>query len=208
MELDINKIKQEVLENVNSTELADDIIHGLQYGGSLEIPGFVYRKDDPGLGGLFVDVKHRGVPNSLAELSEDEQDELQWAWEARVEAFIKQLNQKYGEILVYGRSGGYWGLPLDNNISDLIKVNITDEKLNEVIEKSIAFSKDWAKQNGYELDDDEYEMAEYVLDNIKDDLYEYVTLEPTEKLLNFKKDIEDEAARWEGMDFTQFVSLI
>ena len=51
-------------------------------------------------------------------------------------------------------------------------------------------------------------MAEYTLDNIKDALDEYVTLQPTEKLLNFKKDIEEEAKRWESMDFSQYVSLL
>lgn len=207
MELDINKIKEEVLDNINSTELEDDIIHGLQYR-SLEVPGFIYRKDNPGLGGLYVNVKRKGIPQNLQNLSEEEEKELDWAFDAHREAFVDQLNQKYGEISVSGRSGGYWGLPLDNNMSDLIKVSITDEKLNEAIEKSIAFSEDWAKQNGYELDDNEYEMAEYTLDNIKDSLDEYVTLQPTEKLLNFKKDIEEEAKRWESMDFAQYVSLM
>lgn len=207
MELDINKIKQEVLDNINSTELSDDIIHGLQYR-SLEVPGFIYRKDDPGLGGLYINVKYMGIPQNLQNLSEKEEEELNWAFDARREAFVNQLNQKYGEISVTGRSGGYWGLPLDNNISNLIKVTIPEEKLNAAIEKSIAFSKDWAKEQGYELDDNEYEMAEYTLDNIKDALDEYVVIEPTEKLLDFKKDVEEEAKRWEEMDYTQFVSLI
>lgn len=208
MDLDINKIKEEVLDNVNSTELADDIMHALRYN-SLEVPGFVYRKDDPGYGGLYVNVKHMGVPNNIAfnELGKEEAEELDWAQGARLDTFIEQLQQKYGKILISGRSGGYWGLPLDRMI-DLVKVNITDEKLNEVIEKSIAFSKDWAEQNGYELDDNEYDMAEYALDNIKSDMEQYITLEPTEKLLNFKKDIEDEAKRWEAMDYQQFVSLM
>ena len=208
MELDINKIKQEVLDNIDAEELSDDIIHGLQYR-SLEVPGFIYRKDDAGYGGLYVNVKHMGVPENIQynQLSQEESNELEWAQQARIEQFIRQLNQEYGEISVTGRSGGYWGLPL-NNISELIKVNITDEKLNEAIEKSIAFSKTWSEEQGYELDDNEYEMAEYTLDNIKDALDEYVTLQPTEKLLNFKKDIEEEAKRWESMDFAQYVSLV
>lgn len=208
MELDINKIKEEVLDNINSTELADDIMHALRYN-SLQIPGFVYRKDDPGYGGLFVNVKHMGVPNNIEfnELGQEETEELNWAQGARLDAFIEQLQSKYGKVLVSGRSGGYWGLPLDR-MSDLIKVNITDEKLNTAIEKSITFSKDWAEQNGYELDDNEYDMAEYTVDNIKSALDEYVTLEPTEKLLNFKTDIEEEAKRWEAMDYSQYVSLM
>ena len=183
MDLDISKIKQEVLDSINDNVLDDSIIHAFQYN-SAEVPGFVYRKDDPGYGGLYVNVKRMGIPENIEynQLSKEEADELDWAQEARIESFIQQLNQKYGEVSVAGRSGGYWGLSLDNNISDLIKVNITDEKLNEAIEKSIAFSEDWAKQNGYELDDNEYEMAEYTLDNIKDALDEYVTLQPTEKL--------------------------
>lgn len=207
MDLDINKIKEEVLDNINSIELADDIVHGLQYR-SLEVPGFIYRKEGPGLGGLYVNVKGMGTPKINTGLSEDELSELNWAFDAHREAFVDQLSEKYGEISITGRSGGYWGLLLDNNISDLIKVTITEEQLNKAIEKSIAFSKDWAEQNGYELDDNEYEMAEYTVDNIKSALDEYVTLEPTEKLVNFKHDIEEEAKRWEAMDYTQFVSLI
>ena len=208
MELDINKIKQEVLDNIDAKELSDDIIHGLQYR-SLEVPGFIYRKDDAGYGGLYVNVKHMGIPENIQynQLSKEEADELDWAQKARIESFVEELNQKYGEISITGRSGGYWGLPL-NNVSELVKVNITDDKLNQAIEKSIAFSKTWSEEQGYELDDNEYEMAEYTLDNIKDALDEYVTLQPTEKLLNFKKDIEEEAKRWESMDFAQYVSLI
>ena len=150
-----------------------------------------------------------GIPENISynELSKEEADELDWAQKVRIESFVEELNQKYGEISITGRSGGYWGLPL-NNVSELVKVNITDDKLNQAIEKSIAFSKTWSEEQGYELDDNEYEMAEYTLDNIKDALDEYVTLQPTEKLLNFKKDIEEEAKRWESMDFSQYVSLI
>lgn len=208
MDLDINKIKQEVLDSIKDNVLDDSIIHAFQYN-STKVPGFIYRKDDPGYGGLYVNVKRMGTPENIEynQLSKEEADELEWAQKARIEAFINQLNQKYGEILVSGRSGGYWGLPL-NKVSELIKVNITDEKLNEAIKKSIAFSKTWSEEQGYELDDNEYEMAEYTLDNIKDALDEYVTLQPTEKLLNFKKDIEEEAKRWEAMDFAQYVSLM
>lgn len=207
MDLDINKIKQEALDLINNKELDDSIIRALQYH-SIEVPGFIYRKDDPGLGGLYTNVKHMGIPENIEynQLSKEEADELDWAQKARIESFVEELNQKYGEISITGRSGGYWGLPL-NNVSDLVKVNISDDKLNEIINKSISFSETLVEE-GYDIIDNEYDMASYAVDNIKSALDEYVTLQPTEKLLNFKKDIEEEAKRWESMDFAQYVSLI
>lgn len=207
MDLDVNKIKEEVLDLINNKELDDSIMHALRYN-SIEVPGFVYRKDGPGYGALYVNVKNMGVPENIQynELSKEEVDELDWAQRVRIESFVEQLNKKYGEVSVTGRSGGYWGLPIDN-ISELIKVNITDEKLNEIINKSISFSESLAEE-GYDIDNNEYDMAKYVVDNIGSALDEYATLQPTEKLLNFKKDIEEEAKRWEAMDYTQFVSLM
>lgn len=207
MDLDINKIKEEVLDSINSKELDEAIMHALRYN-SIEVPGFIYRKDNPGYGGLYVNVKHMGIPENIQfnQLSQEEENELDWAQKVRIESFVEELNQKYGEISITGRSGGYWGLPIDN-VSELVKVNITDEKLNEVINKSISFSKSLVEE-GYDIIDNEYDMAVYAVDNIKSALEEYVTLQPTEKLLNFKKDIEEEAKRWESMDFAQYVSLI
>lgn len=191
------EIKRNVLEGINAGEVNDGIRFALN-NGYLKIDDFVcYDKD-----GLYKNVKFMGNPKIETTLSDEESEELEWAFETRVEAFMQDLQKKYGEILVAGRSGGYWGLPL-NNVQDLVRADINEDILNNLVNDVIQNLED-----SYGEDFDMSDVENSIYDEINYDPSNYLTLYPAEKLESFSKDIEEEAKRWEAMDFTQFVSLM
>ena len=196
------EIKRDVLEGINKGEVNDGIRFALK-NGYLKVEDFIYREDGTNDGALYVNVKHMGMPENIQfnQLSKEEADELDWAQKARIEQFIQELNQKYGEVSVTGRSGGYWGLAL-TNIQDLINADINEEVLENLVADTVNNLDDM----GYDYDNVDVETSIY--DEINYDPSNYLTLYPTKKLSDFKKDIEEEAKRWESMDFSQYVSLM
>lgn len=198
------EIKRTVLEDINKGEVNEGIRYCLEHG-YLSVEDFIYREDEPGYGALCVNVKHMGIPENIQynQLSKEEADELDWAQKVRIDAFVNQLNQKYnGKVIIAGRSGGYWGLEL-TNIQDLIHADINEDILNNLVNDTIK-----NLQDSYGDDFDNNDVENSIYDEINYDASNYLTLYPNKKLEQFKKDIEEEANRWESMDFTQYVSLI
>lgn len=197
------EIKRDILEGINEGEVNDGIRYCLK-DGYLKVGDFIYRNEDTKNGGLYVNVKHMGLPENVQynQLSQEEAEELDWAQRERIELFVSQLNKEYGNISIIGRSGGYWGLEL-TNIQDLIRADINEDILNNLVNDTIQNLED-----SYGEDFDMGDVENSIYDEINYDASNYLTLYPTQKLENFKKDIEEEAKRWESMDFAQYVSLM
>lgn len=206
--INLDQLKQDLYKRLVTdgdicvNEVEDEVIYALKYG-DMEIPNFQVYGDGNHVC-VCKNVKNMGNPDSSMKLNDEEAEELQWAWDARVEAFHKSLEEKYGPIDIVGRSGGYWGFDLDNiHLWDLVSFDIDQQTFDSLFDKvinNLKSNEDWIY--------DENDIEDSILSEIKDNPSAYISLTPTDKLLNFDRDIEEEAKRWESMDFTQFVSLM
>lgn len=195
--LNKQQIFAEVRENLNNGEADDGIEFGLNHG-ILQIPDFIYRDD-----AFCIDVKFRGNPKVDRDLNDKETELLNDAFNFNRDYFIKDLEDKYGEVIVTGRSGGYIGLKVGNNrINNFVIAEIDDSALEELFDRALNYIRDMQEQ--YDIEYLEGDVANEIIGYINDDPKEYLTLKPTQKLLQFKNEIEDTAKQWENMNFEQF----
>ena len=198
-DLDKKQLFKDVRESINNYE-ANDAIWELLTDDKLEDYDFIYRDQ-----AICVNVKRKGMPIIDRNLTEEENEILQHTFFVMSENFIEELQQQYGPMIVTGRSGGYWGLKVDDkNLNKLVVAEISDELLEELYNRNINYFTERGEQYGidYLIGDIEYGM----IDDINGDPYKYLTIAPSQKLFSFKKDIEDVAKAWESMTFEEFIN--
>lgn len=191
------QIFDEIRENLNSGDANEAIFNALS-DGRLKEYDFIYRDD-----AICVDVKYKGTPIVDRDLTDEEYEVLNHAFDDSKEVFFNELNNMFdNNIIVTGRSGGYWGIKVDNrNINNYVVAEISDEDLEELYNRTENYFKDFKEQ--YDVD---YLIGDYV-DSIMQDInnsFSNLTIKPTQKLWQFKNEIEETAKQWESMNFEQF----